>query len=163
MQESQKAKEQNLQSLHDREVDLLMKRLESQKKEEVLSLSKTHKDKNELSRIKRELEQKLIDQAVYGRQRLQTVLEKRKAELADSQSVVKLKLEEEKKTMVDTKNQEISKKCQRIKQHYSSDSTYFVQMYLLTGANGSSSSGNSTGNGGGGSNSSGLGGGSNKK
>ncbi|GIX88487.1 phosphoinositide phospholipase C [Caerostris extrusa] len=84
LQISQTAQMEHLKSLHDREVAELMKRLEVQNKEEMKDLSKKHKDKNELARIKRESHQRLIEQAVAERQRFSSLLEKRKSELNHS-------------------------------------------------------------------------------
>ena len=53
-----------------REAANLMKRLEASSKEEMKLLIKKHKDKNELDRIKRELQQKMIGEAVAERQKV---------------------------------------------------------------------------------------------
>lgn len=53
-----------------REVAELMKRLETSTKDDMKLLIKKHKDKNELDRIKRELQQKMIGEAVAERQKV---------------------------------------------------------------------------------------------
>ncbi|GFX64229.1 phosphoinositide phospholipase C [Trichonephila clavipes] len=90
---------EHLKSLHDREVAELMKRLEAQNKEEMKDLSKKHKDKNELARIKRESHQRLIDQAVAERQRFSSLLDKRKGELERQHLEIKKQLEEERNSV----------------------------------------------------------------
>lgn len=57
----------------NREVSELMKRLETSTKDDMKLLIKKHKDKNELDRIKRELQQKMIGEAVAERQKVQTL------------------------------------------------------------------------------------------
>lgn len=130
MDESQRSQEQFLYSLHDKEVQNLMKRLELQNKEELVSLSKTHKDKNELARIKRELQQKLIDQAVVDRQRFRSLLDKRSLELKGKHSEMQRKLDEEKARMREQRLKEHEEKCRQLKSSCSLDKGLFVQMYL---------------------------------
>lgn len=131
MQDSQSSQIQHLNSLHDKEVSALMKRLEGQNKEELMNLSKMHKDKNELARIKREIHQRLIDQAVVERQRFQSLLEKRILEMTDRHLEVKKKLEEEKKSMLQAKRKECDHKCEQLKLSYTRNSNLFVNMFLL--------------------------------
>lgn len=130
MQESQSAQMQTLNSLHEKEVSSLMKRLENQNKEELLALSKTHKDKNELARIKRELQQKLIDQAVVERHRFKELLEKRTRELKVRHDEVQKKLEEEKKSMLQKKRKDVDEKCNQLRSNYHLDGQLFVRSYM---------------------------------
>lgn len=51
-----------------------MKRLETSTKDDMKLLIKKHKDKNELDRIKRELQQKMIGEAVTERQKVVPML-----------------------------------------------------------------------------------------
>lgn len=117
---SQATQAQALQSLHDQEVCSLMKRLETQNKEDMAILGKKHKDKNELARIKRELQQRLIDQAVCERQRFSSLLEKRKSELESRHEDARLKLQEDKILHLSVKRREIEEKVQRIEREFSS-------------------------------------------
>lgn len=132
-QDSQTSQIQHLHSLHDKEKTILMKRLEFQNKEELLNLGKKHKDKNELARIKRELQHKLIDEAVSERHRLKTLLDKRTMELTDKHNEVKKKLEEEKKSMFQQKRKEYEEKCDQLRSSYHLDGSLFVQNYLTSG------------------------------
>lgn len=132
MEESQNQQKQYLNSLHDKEVQSLMKRLDGQNKEELTVLSKSHKDKNELARIKRELQQKLIDQAVQERQRLQLLLDKRKIELLEKHKKQERKLQEEKKHLLDEKQQECEQKSEHMKQKFNEcGESFFIKMFGL--------------------------------
>lgn len=126
MQLSQSAQLQTLQSLHDQEVSSLMKRLDTQTKEDLASLSKKHKDKNELARIKRELQQRLIDQAVCERQRFSTLLEKRKAELESRHEEVRQKFEEEKVKELEKRKREYLEKCDKLMREFEANPSLFV-------------------------------------
>jgi len=129
---SQSAQLQHLQGLHDQEVSTLMKRLEAQTKDEFTSLSKKHKDKNELARIKRELQQKLIEQAVSERQRFSCLLEKRKTELEARHEEVKKKFEEEKHWILDRKKKEYEEKCQTLIKQFESNPALFTSNIATT-------------------------------
>ncbi|KAF8789783.1 1-phosphatidylinositol 4 like protein [Argiope bruennichi] len=111
---SQAAQMEYLKSLHDREVAELMKRLEVQNKEEMKDLSKKHKDKNELARIKRESHQRLIEQAVAERQRFSSLLDKRKSELERQHLEVKKQLEEERSSAREKLQQDFQSKISRL-------------------------------------------------
>ncbi|XP_054713714.1 1-phosphatidylinositol 4,5-bisphosphate phosphodiesterase classes I and II-like [Uloborus diversus] len=111
---SQAAQMDYLKSLHDREVTELMKRLELQNKEEMKELSKKHKDKNELARMKRESHQKLIDQAVAERQRFSSLLDKRKSELERQHSEVRKLFEEEKSSSYEKLQKEFQARISKL-------------------------------------------------
>lgn len=121
MQASQAAQMQQLQDLHDREVSELMKRLEAQTKEEMRSLNKKHKDKNELDRIKRELHQKMIGEAVSERQRISSLLEKKKLELERQHDEVRKSLDEEKGQATLKQQQEYEHKCSQLSSSVNED------------------------------------------
>lgn len=123
---------QHLQALHDQEVNSLMKRLEAQTKEELTSLSKKHKDKNELARIKRELQQKLIEQAVAERQRFSSLLDKRKTELEARHEEVRKIFDEEKKQMIERKKSEYEEKCQNLVRQLESNPSLFTSLLATT-------------------------------
>ncbi|XP_075554338.1 phospholipase C at 21C isoform X2 [Dermacentor variabilis] len=126
MQASQAAQMQILQSLHDREVSELMKRLEAQTKEEMRNLNKKHKDKNELDRIKRELQQKMIGEAVSERQRIKSLLDKKKAELERQHEEVRKSMEEEKSQAAQKCHQEYERKCSELDSSLSENPTMFA-------------------------------------
>ncbi|XP_071037657.1 1-phosphatidylinositol 4,5-bisphosphate phosphodiesterase classes I and II isoform X2 [Parasteatoda tepidariorum] len=127
---SQTAQMDHLKSLHDREVAELMKRLEVQNKEEMKELSKKHKDKNELARIKRESHQKLIEQAVAERQRFSSLLDKRKNELERQHIEIRKQLEDEKNSAHERLQQDFQDKVSRLLIHTeecSSDSSPAIE------------------------------------
>lgn len=130
IEDSQNLQLNYLNNLHDKEVQSLMKRLEVQNKEELVTLSKTHKDKNELARIKRELQQKMIVQAVDERTKYKTLLTMRTNELKERNTVVKEKFDEEKRTMIIEKRKEYENKCDTLNTNYKLDSAMFAQRYL---------------------------------
>ena len=109
MQSSQSAQNQYLQSLHDQEVRSLMKRIENQTKEDLTNLAKKHKDKNEFARVKRELQQKLIEQAVNERHRFESLLSKRRSELDTKHEEIRTKFTE-------TRTNELLSKCRHYDQ-----------------------------------------------
>lgn len=126
MQASQAAQMQQLQGLHDREVTELMKRLEAQTKEEMRNLNKKHKDKNELDRIKRELQQKMIGEAVTERQRIKSLLDRKKAELERQHEEVRKSMEEEKSQAMQKYSQEYERKCSQLDVSLSENPSLFV-------------------------------------
>ena len=131
MDESQRTQCQVLYTLHDKEVASLMKRLELQNKEELVALSKTHKDKNELARIKRELQQRLIDQAVIERHRFKSLLDKRQLELKEKHQEVQRKMDEEKIKIREQKVKDIEEKCHNLELTYKEDKCFLIQNYFI--------------------------------
>ena len=129
-EESQSAQIATLKTLHDKEVAVLMKRLENQNKEELVAVSKKFKDKNELARIKRELQQRLIDQAVNERQRFKTLHAKLETDLRLKHEEVKRSVEEEKRTMVSRRRKAFEEKVEQMRQTYRMDIGLFLQTYL---------------------------------
>lgn len=127
MQASQAAQMQQLQDLHDREVSELMKRLEAQTKEEMRNLNKKHKDKNELDRIKRELHQKMIGEAVAERQRISSLLEKKKSELERQHEEVKKSLEDEKQQASLKHQKEYEEKCGQLAASLNENPALFLE------------------------------------
>ncbi|XP_064483951.1 1-phosphatidylinositol 4,5-bisphosphate phosphodiesterase classes I and II-like isoform X1 [Ornithodoros turicata] len=127
MQASQAAQMQQLQDLHDREVSELMKRLETQTKEEMRSLNKKHKDKNELDRIKRELHQKMIGEAVAERQRISSLLEKKKSELERQHEEVRKSLEEDKQQASLKHQKEYEEKCGQLAASLNENPALFLE------------------------------------
>ncbi|XP_015930069.1 1-phosphatidylinositol 4,5-bisphosphate phosphodiesterase classes I and II isoform X2 [Parasteatoda tepidariorum] len=126
LQLSQSSQVQLLHSLHDREVSELMKRLDAQTKEEMKNLSKKHKDKNELSRIKRELNQKLIDTAVAERQRFSSLLEKKLGELTRQHTNIKNTFEDERKNAQERLRLEYEEKCNKMAKEFEKNGSMFL-------------------------------------
>ena len=109
-----------------------MKRLEAQTKDELTNLSKKHKDKNELARIKRELQQKLIEQAVSERQRFSSLLDKRKSELEARHEEVRKKFEEEKHLIIERKRSEYEDRCQNLVKQLEANPSLFTSLLATT-------------------------------
>ncbi|OTF70823.1 hypothetical protein BLA29_013990, partial [Euroglyphus maynei] len=80
---------------------------------------------------KRELQQKLIDQAVQERQRLQTLLEKRKIELIEKHKKQERKIHEEKKRLLDEKQQECREKSEQMQTQFNQcgGESFFIKMF----------------------------------
>lgn len=118
MQLSQAAQFEQLQTLHDKVVNDLKKRMETQTKDQMLNLSRRHKDKNELARMKRELHQKLIEQGVAERQRLTDLLEKSQIELEKQHEEIRKLFEEEKIKAYEKLQEDFEERCSELAKEY---------------------------------------------
>ncbi|PNF24820.1 hypothetical protein B7P43_G15128 [Cryptotermes secundus] len=85
-----------LSALSERETADMMRRLEAARRGEVKALSKVHRDKDEMIRIKREVASSIVEKGVHERVRLTKVYEKRREELERQHEEVRLRLEERK-------------------------------------------------------------------
>ncbi|KAG1700087.1 1-phosphatidylinositol 4,5-bisphosphate phosphodiesterase classes I and II [Nymphon striatum] len=85
-----------LEELYKRDVSDLMGKLELQTKDQLKNLGKKHKDKNELARVKRELNQKHIGMAVTERQRFMDLYKNKEDELKKQHDEIKKELENDK-------------------------------------------------------------------
>jgi len=135
MRASQNAQLLFLEGLHEQDVSSLQKKIEAQTKEDLMSLSKMYKDKNELSRIKREAQQKVIDQAVIERQRLASLLKKRKAELESKHEEIRLKFEEEKQKEMGDSNKEYEAKIEKLNKDFEANPSSFVATFIASSSN----------------------------
>lgn len=138
MVHSQNEQLDRLQSLHDNEVQNLMGRLNCQSKESIANFASAHKDKNEFARVKRELQQRLIDLAVSERQRFELLLEKRRTELNAKHEQIKNDLNQFKETQYQEKQGEILNRLQQFQ--VSSEQSDLQQFLDLVGQNCSRSS-----------------------
>ncbi|XP_041352677.1 1-phosphatidylinositol 4,5-bisphosphate phosphodiesterase beta-1-like [Gigantopelta aegis] len=109
---------QQLMQLYDREVFELKKRMDQQSRDHMKTLARKHKDKSELSRIKREVQTKHVFLAVQERQRLKDILEKRQEELEEKLNEVAKELEKEKEMVLVSYSEEFNEKCKKIKEEY---------------------------------------------
>lgn len=135
---SQNEQLDRLQSLHDNEVQTLMGRLNCQSKESIANFQSVHKDKNEFARVKRELQQRLIELAVSGRQRFEHLLEKRRNELINKQEQIKNDLVQYKETQYQEKHSEFLNRLQQFQ--VSSEQSDLQQFLDLVSQNCSRSS-----------------------
>lgn len=138
MVNSQNEQLDRLQSLHDNEVQMLMGRLNNQSKESIANYASAHKDKNEFARVKRELQQRLIDSAVSERQRFESLLERRRSELIVKQEQVKNDLIQFKETQSQDKHNEFTSRLQQFE--LSSEQSDLQQFIDLVSQNCSRSS-----------------------
>lgn len=138
MVHSQSEQLDRLQSLHDNEVQTLMGRLNCQSKESIANFASAHKDKNEFARVKRELQQRLIDLAVSERQRFELLLEKRRNELIAKHEQIKNDLNQFKETQYQEKHGEFLNRLQQFQ--VSSEQSDLQQFLDLVGQNCSRSS-----------------------
>ncbi|XP_046389160.1 1-phosphatidylinositol 4,5-bisphosphate phosphodiesterase classes I and II [Ischnura elegans] len=96
MRASQVNQIKTLHVLLERETSEVMRKLQSMRREEVKALSKIHKDKDEMVRIKREVASSMVEKGVNERVRLTQLYEKKREELERQHEEVKLRFEEEK-------------------------------------------------------------------
>ncbi|XP_074595176.1 1-phosphatidylinositol 4,5-bisphosphate phosphodiesterase classes I and II-like isoform X2 [Brevipalpus obovatus] len=126
MQSSQSAQLQYLQGLHDKEVAGLKKKEEAQIKGDLENLNKRYKDKNEFSRIKRELQVRLVDQAVKERQRLGNLLEQRKSELQARHDEIRKELEKDHSNNREKLRKEYTDRCEKLSSEFQANSSMFM-------------------------------------
>ena len=81
MKTSQSNQMKMLKMQLDRDTAELMRRLESDRREEVKALAKKHRDRDELVRVKREVDRGVVDRGVTEREKLEQAYEHRKEEL----------------------------------------------------------------------------------
>lgn len=128
MQTSQSSQEKYLQKLHVTDVNRVQKRVETQIKEDINNLVKKYKDKAELSRVKREQHQRIIDAAVAERQRLGNLLARRKSELTSRHELVQRELVEDKRKTKDKIDREHQQKCDSLTTEIeSTEPTTFIE------------------------------------
>ncbi|RZF39598.1 hypothetical protein LSTR_LSTR001119 [Laodelphax striatellus] len=95
LQTSQANQLKDLRSLLDKETGDVMRRLEAVRRTEVKELSKGHKDKDEVMRMKREVASTIVEKGVHERMRLTQIYEKKREELERQHQEVRNQFEEE--------------------------------------------------------------------
>ncbi|XP_067009832.2 1-phosphatidylinositol 4,5-bisphosphate phosphodiesterase classes I and II [Anabrus simplex] len=96
MRSSQSNQLKMLRALLERETADVMRKLQAMRREEVKQLSKIHKDKDEMVRIKREVASSMVEKGVHERVRLTEIYEKKREELERQHEEVRVIFEEEK-------------------------------------------------------------------
>lgn len=71
-----------------------MRRLQANRKEEVKALSKIHRDRDELVRVKREVNSAVVDRGVIERERLARLFEQKRDDITRQHEHVKNALQE---------------------------------------------------------------------
>ncbi|XP_039284190.1 1-phosphatidylinositol 4,5-bisphosphate phosphodiesterase classes I and II isoform X2 [Nilaparvata lugens] len=95
LQASQANQLKELRALLDKETGDVMRRLEAVRRTEVKELSKGHKDKDEVMRMKREVASTIVEKGVHERMRLTQIYEKKREELERQHQQVRYQLDEE--------------------------------------------------------------------
>ncbi|XP_063703185.1 1-phosphatidylinositol 4,5-bisphosphate phosphodiesterase classes I and II isoform X2 [Culicoides brevitarsis] len=94
VRKSQERQMKQLKTLLERETSDVMRQLQMSRKNEVKQLVLVHKDKDELERMKREVDSTLVDKGVAERVRLTQAFEKRRDELTRQHESVKNSLKD---------------------------------------------------------------------
>ncbi|XP_050405762.2 1-phosphatidylinositol 4,5-bisphosphate phosphodiesterase beta-1 isoform X2 [Patella vulgata] len=118
------AHKKRIEELYDREVAELTKRMDAQSRDHMKLLAKKHKDKQELSRIKREAQQKHVTIAVQERQKLQEILRKRLEELEVILAEIRAEVGTEKVEIIKKYHEECEEKRQKVHQKFQSQLGY---------------------------------------
>ncbi|XP_064623811.1 1-phosphatidylinositol 4,5-bisphosphate phosphodiesterase beta-1-like isoform X2 [Lineus longissimus] len=121
MKENFAQQHKKLEETHDKEVADLRKRQDAQSREDMKGLSRKHKDKSELARVKREAQQKYIQIAVAERQKFRDLLDRKKEELEKSQKEVQKECEEERKIRIEQLKKDFDEKCRHLKEQFRAD------------------------------------------
>uniref|UniRef100_A0A1B6CHB2 1-phosphatidylinositol 4,5-bisphosphate phosphodiesterase n=1 Tax=Clastoptera arizonana TaxID=38151 RepID=A0A1B6CHB2_9HEMI len=96
MKNSQSNQLKVLREMLEKEAAEVMRRLETMRKNEVKELSRVHKDKDEVMRMKREVASTIVEKGVNERTRLTQIYEKKREELLRQHTEVQTQLQEEK-------------------------------------------------------------------
>lgn len=96
LRKSQERQMQQLKKLMEKETGEVMRQLQHSRKTEVKQLALVHKDKDELERMKREVDSTLVEKGVAERVRLTASYERRSDELQKQHDLVKSSLHDQK-------------------------------------------------------------------
>ncbi|XP_049835190.1 1-phosphatidylinositol 4,5-bisphosphate phosphodiesterase classes I and II [Schistocerca gregaria] len=96
MAASQASQMKLLRALLDRETAEVMRRLQSARRDEVKALAKVHRDRDEMVRVKREVDAATVDRGVAERMRLTQLYERRRCRLETAHEQVRQKFQAEK-------------------------------------------------------------------
>uniref|UniRef100_A0A182PPS9 1-phosphatidylinositol 4,5-bisphosphate phosphodiesterase n=1 Tax=Anopheles epiroticus TaxID=199890 RepID=A0A182PPS9_9DIPT len=102
LRQSQEGQMKQLKTQMERETSEVMRQLQLSRKSEVKQLAMVHKDKDELERMKREVDSTLVEKGVAERLRLTTTYERKCDELQRQHDAVKQGLEEHKQKVLST-------------------------------------------------------------
>ena len=96
LRKSQDRQMQHLKKLMEKETSEVMRQLQHSRKSEVKQLALVHKDKDELERMKREVDSTLVEKGVAERVRLTASYERRRDELQKQHESVRTSLNDQK-------------------------------------------------------------------
>ncbi|KAF4532691.1 hypothetical protein B566_EDAN002927 [Ephemera danica] len=123
MRTSQAAQLKALQTLVERETAEVMRKLETVRRDEVKALSKIHKDKDEMVRIKREVASSMVEKGVQERTRLKELYRKKQEELERQHAEVRARFDEERTKTKSAMAREYESKLGKIAEELQSVST----------------------------------------
>lgn len=107
LKKSQERQMQQLKKLLEKETSDVMRQLQQSRKNEVKQLALVHKDKDELERMKREVDSTLVEKGVAERYRLTETNEKRRDKLQKQHDSVRNALSEQKAKVIIRKFQRL--------------------------------------------------------
>ncbi|CAL1539426.1 unnamed protein product [Lymnaea stagnalis] len=110
----------SLDEIHDREVTELKKNMDAKSRDHMKLLGKKHKDKQELSRIKREAQQQHVKTAVTERQKLKDILDKRQSELEAKLDAIKKEYKREREEILLSYKKEYEENLQKLEEELGS-------------------------------------------
>nr|XP_018906114.1 PREDICTED: 1-phosphatidylinositol 4,5-bisphosphate phosphodiesterase classes I and II [Bemisia tabaci] len=119
MRSSQASQLKFLGTMLEKETEDVMRKLQSVRRDEVKQLSKVHRDKDEMIRIKREVASAVVEKGVSERVRLSQLYEKRREDLEKQHQLVRLSFEEEKTKAKNALLQEYQSKLSRFEEESS--------------------------------------------
>lgn len=96
LRKSQDRQMQQLKKLMEKETSEVMRQLQHSRKSEVKQLALVHKDKDELERMKREVDSTLVEKGVAERVRLTASYERRSVDLQKQHELVRVTLNDQK-------------------------------------------------------------------
>ncbi|XP_037772909.1 1-phosphatidylinositol 4,5-bisphosphate phosphodiesterase classes I and II-like isoform X6 [Penaeus monodon] len=120
MKMSQAEQLKKLQTIHDKQVEDIKRRTEEQHREKRKGLGKTTVDKEELSRIKREISKQIVAEGIQERQKLTDIHEKKKTELEKQHEDVRAQFEEDKQKARNNIDMEYEEKRAKLEEGLSS-------------------------------------------
>ncbi|XP_042864146.1 1-phosphatidylinositol 4,5-bisphosphate phosphodiesterase classes I and II-like isoform X2 [Penaeus japonicus] len=120
MKMSQAEQLKKLQTIHDKQVEDIKRRTEEQHREKRKGLGKTTVDKEELSRIKREISKQIVAEGIQERQKLTDIHKKKKTELEKQHEDVRSQFEEEKQKARNNIDMEYEEKRAKLEETLSS-------------------------------------------
>lgn len=104
MAASQASQLKLLRALLERETAEVMRRLQSARRDEVRALSKVHRDRDEMVRVKREVDNAMVERGVAERVRLEQLYERRRGTLEQAHEQVRTGLQIERSKVINLYN-----------------------------------------------------------
>lgn len=114
-----------LEEIHDRDVVDLKKAMDPQIREHMKTLAKKHKDKQELSRIKREAQTKHVGLVVTERQRLRDLLSRRKGDLEGRLEEIRKQVERDRNETLNKYEDDFEEKCRKLQRVFDTEVNAF--------------------------------------